>query len=115
MPVSSVDISSRMLRKRAALLLVIAMALAMMVPVMAAGTPTVKIEAPESVRAGETFEVRVVIENNPGLNAVQFTVGYDQKTLRCDACSTGSVLRGTLSATNADGKDGAVLAAARLP
>ena len=104
-----------MLRKRAALLLlVIAMVLAMMAPVMAAGTPTVKIEAPESVRAGETFEVRVVIENNPGLNAVQFTVGYDQKTLRCDACSTGSVLRGTLSATNADGKDGAVLAAASV-
>ena len=36
-----------MLRKRAALLLlVIAMVLAMMAPVMAAGTPTVKIEAP---------------------------------------------------------------------
>ena len=101
-----------MLRKRAALLLIIVMMLAMVVPARAAGTPTVKIEAPESVRAGETFEVRVVIENNPGLNAVQFTVGYDQKTMRCDACSTGSVLKGTLSATNADGKDGAVVAAA---
>ena len=46
----------------------------------------------------------------PGL----FTVSYDQKSLRCDECNTGSILSGTLSATNASGEDGAVLAAARV-
>lgn len=55
-----------------------------------------------------------MIENNPGLSAIQFTVSYDQKSLRCDKCSTGSILSGTLSATNASGEDGAVLAAASV-
>ena len=101
-----------MLRKRAALLLIIAMLAALAIPVGAADAPAVKLEAPETVRAGTSFEVRVLIEHNPGLNAVQFTVGYDQKVARCDTCSTGEVLKGTLSATNANGKDGAVVAAA---
>lgn len=46
----------------------------------------------------------MVIENNPGLSAIQFTVSYDQKSLRCDECNTGSILSGTLSATNAAAK-----------
>ena len=85
--------------------LFLALVLALALSAGAAGTPTVRIETPENVKAGESFEVRVVIENNPGLSAIQFTVSYDQKSLRCDKCSTGSILSGTLSATNASGED----------
>ena len=103
-----------MIRRGLPILLVLALFASFALSAGAAGTPTVRIETPENVKAGETFEVRIVIENNPGLSAIQFTVSYDQKALRCDKCSTGSVLKGTLSATNASGKDGAVLAAATV-
>ena len=101
-----------MIRRGLSILLTLALVLALALSAGAAGTPTVRIETPENVKARESFEVRVVIENNPGLSAIQFTVSYDQKSLRCDKCSTGSILSGTLSATNASGEDGAVLAAA---
>ena len=103
-----------MIRRGLPILLALALVMALALSAGAAGTPTVRIETPENVKAGESFEVRVVIENNPGLSAVQFTVSYDQKTLRCDECDTGSVLSGTLSATNASGEDGAVIAAASI-
>lgn len=98
-----------MIRRGLSILLTLALVLALALSAGAAGTPTVRIETPENVKAGESFEVRVVIENNPGLSAIQFTVSYDQKSLRCDECNTGSILSGTLSATNASGEDGAVL------
>ena len=103
-----------MIRRGLSILLTLALVLALALSAGAAGTPTVRIETPETVKAGESFEVRVVIENNPGLSAIQFTVSYDQKSLRCDECNTGSILSGTLSATNASGEDGAVLAAASI-
>lgn len=103
-----------MIRRGLSILLTLALVLALALSAGAAGTPIVRIETPENVKAGESFEVRVVIENNPGLSAIQFTVSYDQKSLRCDKCSTGSILSGTLSATNASGEDGAVLAAASI-
>ena len=103
-----------MIRRGLSILLTLALVLALALSAGAAGTPTVRIETPENVKAGESFEVRIVIENNPGLSAIQFTVSYDQKSLRCDKCSTGSILSGTLSATNASGEDGAVLAAASV-
>lgn len=94
-----------MIRRGLSILLTLALVLALALSAGAAGTPIVRIETPENVKAGESFEVRVVIENNPGLSAIQFTVSYDQKSLRCDKCSTGSILSGTLSATNASGED----------
>ena len=103
-----------MIRRGLSILLTLALVLALALSAGAAGTPTVRIETPENVKAGESFEVRIVIENNPGLSAIQFTVSYDQKSLRCDECNTGSILSGTLSATNASGEDGAVLAAASV-
>ena len=103
-----------MIRRGLSILLTLALVLALALSAGAAGTPTVRVETPETVKAGQTFEVRVVIENNPGLSAIQFTVSYDQKSLRCDECNTGSILSGTLSATNASGEDGAVLAAASV-
>ena len=103
-----------MIRRGLSILLTLALVLALALSAGAAGTPTVRIETPETVKAGESFEVRIVIENNPGLSAIQFTVSYDQKSLRCDECNTGSILSGTLSATNASGEDGAVLAAASV-
>ena len=66
-----------MIRRGLSILLTLALVLALALSAGAAGTPTVRIETPETVKAGESFEVRIVIENNPGLSAIQFTVSYD--------------------------------------
>ncbi len=101
-----------MLRNRISLLLILAILLSLALPVLAAGTPTVRIEAPETVKAGETFEVRVVLDNNPGICAAQFTLQFDHAALSCESAEVGELLRGMLSATNAKGDAGAIIAAA---
>lgn len=101
-----------MLRNRISLLLILAILFSLALPVLGAGTPTVRIEAPETVKAGETFEVRVVLDNNPGICAAQFTLQFDHASLSCESAEVGELLRGMLSATNTKGTAGAIIAAA---
>lgn len=104
-----------MRQKRISTLLVLILIFALTLPAAAAAkTPTVYLEAPASVKAGEQFEVRVRIADNPGLCAVQFTVQYDGKAVECESCVAGAVLEDTLHMSNAKGEDGAILAAATV-
>lgn len=59
-----------------AFLLVVLTVGSLILPVSAAGTPTVSISS-GSVKAGETVELTVSIENNPGIAAVKLFVYYD--------------------------------------
>lgn len=74
--------------------------------------PELRLESPETVKAGEEFQAKLYISNNPGLAAIQLTLKYDAQALTCLSCSFGEVLDGALSATNPGHEDGAVIAAA---
>ena len=63
-------------------------------------------------KPGDTITVELRGENSPGLAAAQFTLGFDKSVLSCTDCKTGQALQGMLAASNPDGKDGAVIAAA---
>lgn len=95
-----------------ALLLALALILGAGPPCRAAGTE-LRINTPETVpKAGETFTVTVDISGNPGFSAVQFTIPFEKDVMTCTRASTGALLRGSLSATNNDAPEGAVIAAA---
>lgn len=81
----------------------------------AAGTEFT-LAAPERLpAAGESFTVSVSLKGNPGFNAIQFTLAYDETVVRCDDVEDGPLLKGTLSVSNpyAEG-DGAIVSAASL-
>lgn len=81
-------------------------------PVLASET-IVKIHAPTALPGvGETFTVTVDISGNPGLCTVQYTLAFDKTVVTCINASVGDVLEGTLSATNPNTADGAIVAAA---
>lgn len=103
------------MRKRAhALFLSVCLALSLAVPAQAANTE-LAINAPDELPdVGETFTVTVDISDNPGLAAVQFTLDFDDSVVDCVSARTGEVLKGTLSATNPDAPDGAIIAAASM-
>lgn len=44
-------------------------------------SPRLTIEAPESVKTGDTFTVKIGIENNPGIISLRFNVEYDMDKL----------------------------------
>ena len=62
--------------------------------------------------AGDVFCVSVDISGNPGLCAVQFTLNFDRSKMTCTDADTGSILSGTLSASNPNGSSGPIIAAA---
>lgn len=93
-------------------LLLVLMISLLNLPVLAAGT-SLKIDAPASLPAvGETFTVKVDISGNPGLCAAQYTLAFDKTVVSCESAAVGDVLKGTLSATNPNAADGAIVAAA---
>lgn len=105
------------MRKRNRILCVLMAALlaaALSLPAAAEGTSLI-ISAPEALPAvGETFTVTVTISGNPGLCAAQYTLAFDASVVRCESASVGELLRNTFSATNPNGKDGAIVAAATV-
>jgi len=79
----------------------------------AAGEPTLVVSSQETIPAvGHTFYVAVSIQNNPGVNAVQFTLKFDNAVVDCISADIGKVLSGSLAASNPDAADGAIIAAA---
>lgn len=93
-------------------LLSLCICLSMIPTAMAAGTE-IKVMPPGQLPAvGETVTVEVAITGNPGIAAAQFTLAYDTVVLECTAAEVGSVLQGTLAATNTEALSGAAVVAA---
>ena len=81
-------------------------------PATAADT-VLTIKLPDQLpKKGETFVVTVDLSGNPGVAAVQFTLGFDKSAMTCTSAKTGEVLSGALSATNPSASAGAIIAAA---
>lgn len=100
------------MRKITSVLLALAMALSFATTALADGT-TLTISAPDTLPAkGETFTVTVDISDNPGLCAAQYTLAFDKSVVQCTGVTLGRVLSGTLSATNENATDGAIVACA---
>ena len=99
-------------KKFISLLLALSLCLGMTLTARAAG-PTLTVETPATLPAvGQTFTVTVDLAGNPGLGAVQFTLGFDKSVVECTRISMGAVLNGaTLGGTNPAAKSGAKLAA----
>ena len=95
-----------------ALLLGLLMILALVLPAAAAGTATLSVSS-GTVKAGETVELTVSIENNPGLAATVVYFYYDTEAFTLDVSrdltaagsfdTTGSVLTNTIAAAKASG------------
>ena len=80
---------------------------------LAADQTTLTLSAPDELPAvGETFTVTVSIADNPGVSAVQFTVGSNSAVVECVSAEIGGVLTGALAASNPDASGGAIVAAA---
>lgn len=101
-------------KKIGRLLALFVLAALLTLPASAAGT-ALSIHAPETLPAvGETFTVSVEISGNPGLCAAQYTLTFDRSVVACESVSVGTVLAGTLSATNPKAAGGAIVAAATV-
>ena len=94
----------------------LAMLLSCAAPVAgAAEGVSLELQVPETLPpAGECFEVRLLLTENPGVNTVQIILSYNHAALRCVGIEQGELLRGMLSAENPDAKAGAVIAAAAV-
>jgi len=89
--------------------------LAMICPALAAGTTFVVKGPDQAPRKGETFTVTVELENNPGFNAIQFTLTYDKEEMTCTDAKVGVVMgEEMLSVTNPDADDGAIIVGASV-
>ncbi len=94
-----------------ALLLLFCLAL----PALGAGEdlPVFVVQGPEDpVGAGETFDVTVDLNNNPGFYAFQITLAFDREAMECTKITYGPLLEGTLAVTNPRGSKGAIVVAA---
>lgn len=98
--------------KRNMLGALLALMLLLGIPAQAADGAQLVVSAPESLPAvGETFTVEVRIADNPGFCAAQFTLAFDTSVVDCQSVKPGSVLSGSLSASNPNAADGAMVAA----
>lgn len=103
------------MRKRiGALSLAAVLLLAMICPALAAGTTFVVKGPDQAPRKGETFTVVVELENNPGFNAIGFTLTYDKDKMTCTEAGTGEEVSGMLSATNPSAPEGAIVVGASV-
>lgn len=78
----------------------------------ATSLPKLALTYPEDTPVGELFTVEVDLTGNPGMAAVQFTLGFDQTVLDCTSADVGELMAGMLYATNPDATDGAIIAGA---
>lgn len=61
---------------------------------------------------GETFEVELLLTENPGIYTAQATLAYNSSVLDCTACRTGPAMAGMMSAVNPKADGGAIFAGA---
>ena len=73
---------------------------------------TISVSAPAGAQPGDTITVELRSVGCPGMNAAQFTLGFDTSVLDCTACETGPALSGMMAAANPDAASGAIIAAA---
>lgn len=68
---------------------------------LAADSPVLRVSAPDTLPAvGKTFTVTAELTGNPGMTALECTLAFDGARVECTGVSTGSVLRGMLTASN---------------
>jgi len=100
------------MRKLCAVLLALCLIWSTGSPAFASGT-VIRLDGPERLpAAGESFEMTASLSGNPGLGALQFTLGFDRTVLECTKMMVGEKLAGALAAVNAHAEDGARLAVA---
>ncbi|WP_317856464.1 S-layer homology domain-containing protein [Chakrabartyella piscis] len=80
--------------------------------VYAAETAKLTLSYPDTTAVGENFTVTAEVSGNTGVNAIQFTVGFDETVLDCVEITTGSVMDGMMSAVNPDAAAGAIVSGA---
>ena len=101
------------MKKRCFSLLLAILLCICVVPTAAAASAEISVTpSVETVKEGDTFTVTAEISGNSGFSAVQFTLMFDESKVECVSASTGTLLKGMLSATNPSAKDGAIVAAA---
>ena len=90
------------MRKRiTAGILALALLLAFAPAALAAASPLLRISAPETLPAvGKTFTVTAELSDNPGMTALECTLAFDAARVECTGVTTGSMLRGMLTAVN---------------
>ncbi|MBQ9411767.1 MAG: S-layer homology domain-containing protein [Oscillospiraceae bacterium] len=82
------------------------------VPASADGA-VLRVTPPDSYpKVGESFEVTVELEGNPGMKGIQLTLCFDRDSMRCTEIVTGDLLRDMLLVSNEEAPSGAILAAA---
>ena len=82
-------------------ILALALLLAFAPAALAAASPLLRISAPETLPAvGKTFTVTAELSDNPGMTALECTLAFDAARVECTGVTTGSVLRGMLTAVN---------------
>lgn len=78
----------------------------------AADATSLMLSYPDTTPIGDTFTVTAELSGNTGVNAIQFTVGFDDAVLDCVDITTGSALDGMMSAVNPNASEGAIVAGA---
>lgn len=104
-----------MRRKLAAWALALAVLVSVLPPGLAAEPAWFVLgELSAPLKAGETEEVTISLENNPGFNALQFSVTYDNDSLVCEDAQLGAVLEDVLAVANPAHGDLVTVGAASL-
>lgn len=80
--------------------------------VYAAETAKLTLSYPDTTAVGGSFTVTAELSGNTGINALQFTVGFDETILDCVEITTGGVMDGMMSAVNPDAAAGAIVSGA---
>ncbi len=97
-----------------AMLLAVVMLLCLTPFASAAGAAFV-VDVPKgAVAAGESFEVTVSLRDNPGFNALDFTLVYDKDALECTEVIEGPLMEKMFSDSNPAGRRGAIVAGASV-
>lgn len=80
--------------------------------VYAAEAAKLTLSYPDTTAVGESFTVAAELSGNTGVNAIQFTVGFDETVLDCVEITTGGVMDGMMSAVNPSAPAGAIVSGA---
>lgn len=92
------------------------LALVSVLPPGAAAEPArfVVGELSQPLKAGETGEVTISLENNPGFNALQLSVEYDNAALVCEDAQLGALIEDLMAVVNPANGDLVTVGAASL-
>lgn len=102
--------------KRKFLIAVLCLAVILSIPITAVADTetTVSVSYPDEVAVGDTLEVVVSINGNPGINAIDLVLEYDRSTLKCLECEAGAVIQDMMTVQNPAHSRGAYVGAASL-